>query len=79
MHKQDPRPGFDVSTYRAQCVLGDPLGEIGFETPQLRRYGWFQWYCRFFQGRRTEDDCRQIKRWLKICGPTGGLLENLSL
>lgn len=25
--------------------------------------GWFQWYCRYFMGRRHEDDKRQIKRW----------------
>jgi hypothetical protein len=25
--------------------------------------GWFEWYCRFYQGRRSEDDDRQIKRW----------------
>ena len=33
--------------------------------------GWFQWYCRFFMGRRCEDDERQISRWRKCVGATG--------
>ena len=33
--------------------------------------GWFEWYCKYYIGRRHEDDIRQIKRWLALCGPKG--------
>jgi len=35
-------------------------------------YGWFQWYCRFYIGRRCDDDIRQIERWNKYAGEKSG-------
>jgi len=38
---------------------------------QLDPRGWFQWYCRFYMGRRCADDKRQVKRWAACAGASG--------
>ena len=32
-------------------------------------YGWVQWYCDFYNGKRCSDDKRQINRWVRTAGP----------
>ena len=41
---------------------------------EIDPYGWFQWYFRYWLGRRSQDDKRQINRWEKIVSRFRGKL-----
>ena len=66
----------EVNRYGVKCgaslEMWESKGWIVAEDP----YGWFQWYCRFFQGRRTEDDERQVGRWVRVAGEGSGRWRN---
>lgn len=62
----------DINKYKVSC--GQSIEEweaAGWINHTYDVRGWFQWYCRFFMGRRCEDDERQISRWRKCVGETG--------
>ncbi|KAI7813582.1 uncharacterized protein zgc:113208 [Triplophysa rosa] len=67
----------NVNAYKVKCGGSLEMWESsGWIVPQ-DPYGWFQWYCRFYQGRRTQDDERQISRWAKCAGVKGRWRNNL--
>jgi len=60
-----------INKYKVICGSSLEMWESKGWIVKQDPYGWFQWYCRFYQGRRSEDDKRQIERWEKIVGPNG--------
>lgn len=62
----------DVNKYKVSC--GQSIEEweaAGWISHEHDVRGWFQWYTRFFRGRRCDDDARQIRRWKNCVGETG--------
>ncbi|RYH05160.1 hypothetical protein EON65_45470 [archaeon] len=66
-----------VNMYKVACRSGLKDWEESGWICHLNPYGWFQWYCRFFMGRRCTDDYRQIARALGVMGSTGRWKKNL--
>lgn len=61
----------NINKYKVKCGSTLEAWENSNWIVEQDPYGWFQWYCRFYKGRRTKDDKRQIDRWLKLAGPNG--------
>lgn len=67
-------PSYDAEINKYKVSSGQTIEEWeanGWINHTYDVRGWFQWYCRFFMGRRCEDDERQIGRWGKCVGETG--------
>lgn len=67
----------EVNKYGVKCGGSLEMWEESGWITEIDPFGWFQWYCRFYQGRRSTDDERQIGRGNGVIGPKGRWRTNL--
>jgi hypothetical protein len=74
-----PWEDYDNSINKYKVKVGTTL-EFWEEKKWIKEthpYGWVQWYCSFYSGKRSDDDERQIKRWVNTAGLKSRFRRNL--
>ena len=53
----------NVNKHGVKCGTSLGFGENKSWINKINLLGWFQWYFRYWFGKRSEDDKRQINKW----------------
>jgi hypothetical protein len=57
----------NFNCYRIECGSSLSVWESKGWIKKHDPYGWFEWYCNFYYGRRIEEyDIFQIQRWINV-------------
>jgi len=70
---------YDININKYKVKVGTTL-EFWEEKKWIKSihpYGWVEWYCDFYTGKRCFDDERQISRWQKLAGKKGRFMRFL--
>ena len=66
-----------LNYYGVECGTSLRFWESKGWSNEIDPYGWFQWYFRYWKGRKREGYFRQINRWKRILSRFVGILNKM--
>ena len=77
MIRSDEEYDKNINKYKVKVGTSLEFWEGKNWIKEIHPYGWVHWYCDFFNGKRCDDDERQVSRWKKLAGHKGRFMRFL--